>query len=86
MELKLVIHTQEIINTYWALHRVLLDYGYLNQLPHVGVDEVVVGLVEVPGQAGQGVEGVPAEPAGQTLRARVGRSLEEASDGVGLRV
>lgn len=43
-------------------------------------------LVEVPGEAGQGVEGVPAQPAGETLRARVGRSLEEASDGVGLRV
>ena len=51
MELELVRHTLDIINTYWALHRVLLDYGYLNQLPHVGVDEVVVGLVEVPGEA-----------------------------------
>ena len=51
MELELVRHTQEIINTYWALHRVLLDSRNLNHLPHVGVDEVVVGLVEVPGEA-----------------------------------
>ena len=60
----------------------LLHNWNLDHLLDVGVYNVSVAVVDVPGQSGQGEECLAAQPAGQGLGG-AGGTVQQVGDGVG---